>query len=56
LLRNELGYNEVPNEDDLKKSLRMEVEKWACSLDEAICKERTDSNLKQHLADPDKYM
>jgi len=54
LLRNELGYDEVSNEDDLKKkSLRMEVANWACSLDEPICKERAGRNLRRHLAHPE---
>ncbi|XP_025271126.1 aminopeptidase N-like [Camponotus floridanus] len=53
-LLDELKYDEVSNEHDLTKSLRMEAAKWACNLDGRICIETAQHNLKQHLENPEK--
>jgi len=53
-LLDKLEYNEVSNEHDLTKSLRVEVAKWTCNLDGRICIEKAQHNLNRHLADPEK--
>jgi len=47
-------YDEVSNEHDLTKSLRMEAAKWACNLDGRVCIENAQHNLNRHLADLEK--
>jgi len=53
-LLDKLEYNEVSNEHDLIKSLRMEAAKWACNLGGRICIEKAKRNLNRHLADLEK--
>jgi len=55
-LLDKLGYDEVPIEDDLKRSLRLEAAKWACSLDDPTCIESARYKLIRHLANPEKNM
>ncbi|XP_025263099.1 aminopeptidase N isoform X2 [Camponotus floridanus] len=51
-LLNKLKYDEVSNEYDLTKSLRMEAARWACTLDSETCITNARLNLNRHLEDP----
>ncbi|XP_025264845.1 aminopeptidase N-like [Camponotus floridanus] len=48
-----LKYDEVSNEYDLTKSLRMEAAKWACNLNSETCIKNARLNLNRHLEDPE---
>lgn len=54
VLLRKLEYEEVSNEDNLRKCLRQKAAKWACSLDDRKCKETASHNLRRHLANPEK--
>lgn len=51
LLRN-IRYEESPNDDDMRKMLRLDAAKWACILGNAECKRIAAAKLNEHLANP----
>ncbi|XP_025263435.1 aminopeptidase N-like isoform X2 [Camponotus floridanus] len=52
-LLDKLEYDEISNEHELTKSLRMEAAKWACNLGGRICIEKAQHKLNRHLEDPE---
>jgi len=54
LIKN-IGYEEDPAEDDLKKLQRTEALKWACTLGHSKCKRMATVKLNEHFADPKTY-
>lgn len=51
----EIGFKEIPGEDDLRKCLRQEAAKWSCVLGGRKCKEIANRELQRHLANPKKH-
>jgi len=51
-LLEEIGYTENFSDDNNLKCLRQEVAKWACILDDAICKKTAADKLKSHFVEP----
>ncbi|XP_077272907.1 aminopeptidase N-like [Temnothorax americanus] len=49
-----LGFKESPLENDFNKWLRLEIVKWACTLELPECLQKAKSNLIEHLKDPEK--
>ncbi|TGZ51712.1 Glutamyl aminopeptidase [Temnothorax longispinosus] len=49
-----LRFEESPVENDFIKLLRLEIVKWACTLELPKCLEKAKSNLIEHLEDPEK--
>ncbi|XP_025265835.1 aminopeptidase N-like [Camponotus floridanus] len=54
LIKN-IGYEEDPAEDNLKKLQRTEALKWACTLGHSECKRMATVKLNEHFADPKTY-
>ena len=54
LLRN-IGYLENTDDDHITKQIRLEAIKWACTIDDKLCKNIIAFKLNQHLADPELY-
>ncbi|XP_029157634.1 aminopeptidase N-like isoform X2 [Nylanderia fulva] len=47
-----IKYEEINDNDDLRKCLQQEVARWACFLGDITCKEKANNKLKQHIEDP----
>ncbi|KYN22305.1 Aminopeptidase N, partial [Trachymyrmex cornetzi] len=50
-----IGYQEIPNENDLTKCLRQEIAKWACVLGDSDCRINATSRLEWHFTNPEKH-
>jgi len=50
-LLKKIGYTENSYDDNSVKSLRQEVAKWACVLDDPICKKTAVDKLTNHFVD-----
>ncbi|KAG5346782.1 AMPN Aminopeptidase, partial [Acromyrmex charruanus] len=50
-----IGYQEIPNENDLIKCLRQEIAKWACVLGDSDCRIIATSRLEWHFTNPEKH-
>ncbi|EFN77135.1 Glutamyl aminopeptidase [Harpegnathos saltator] len=54
LIKN-IGYDEKPDDDDMKKSLRLLAVKWACKLGYQECRKAANSRLDMHIKNPVAY-
>ncbi|XP_029176633.1 aminopeptidase N-like [Nylanderia fulva] len=50
-----IGFEEIDDNDELRKCLRQEAARWACFLDDINCKKKANNKLKQHIKDPETH-
>jgi len=55
ILFKKIGYQEIPDENDLTKCLRQEIAKWACVLGDSDCRIIATSRLEWHFTNPEKH-
>jgi len=55
ILFKKIGYQEIPDENDLTKCLRQEIAKWACVLGDSDCRIIATSRLEWHFINPEKH-
>lgn len=53
LLKN-IGYDNDPMDDDMRKTLRLLATKWACKLNHTECTEKAHAKLLNYLNNPEK--
>lgn len=47
-----IGYDEDPQDDDMRKTLRLLLLNWACKHGHAECRKRAYAKLEAHIEDP----
>lgn len=55
LLQN-IGYDENPTDDDMRKALRLLATWWTCKLGYGECRKYAYFKLKKHLEDPEEHL
>jgi len=51
-LLSELGYTDNSDDDDIKKCLRQEAARWACTFGDLNCQHIATDLLQKHLKYP----